>query len=361
MKRILCIVSSLNAGGAETLLMKIYRMLPEDIRLDFAVSEDNGIYEKEVEALGGIIHRVPLRTKHPFKVYKGIKNAVKENKYDSVLKLCDTPIGYFDLLAAKAGGATKLCARSCNASSSESALRKIVNTCLRPAFNRITTVKIAPSDLAAEYTFGKAQVEAGNVNFLNNAVDLSVFRYDADARGRIRAEFSLEDKLVVGHIGRFNQQKNHAYLLEIFERIASMRPDARLMLVGKGELEGQIREKAEERGILDKIIFTGVRKDVPALLSAMDVFVFPSFYEGMPNTVIEAQATGLPAVISDTITKQADITGIVDYLPITLSPEEWAKRALIRADAERADTHPDFIKNKYDIQSTAKEFVRLCT
>lgn len=361
MKRILCIVSSLNAGGAETLLMKIYRTLPEDVRLDFVVSEDNGIYEKEVEALGGLIHRVPLRTKHPFKVYKGIKKAVRENEYESVLKLCDTPIGYFDLLAAKAGGATRLCARSCNASSSESALRKIVNACLRPAFNRITTVKIAPSDLAAEYTFGKAEVDAGRVNFLNNAVDLSVFRFDVQGRERIRAELSLEDKLVIGHVGRFNQQKNHTYLLEIFAEIAAMRPDARLMLVGKGELEQAIKEKAESLGILDRIIFTGVRKDVPALLSAMDVFVFPSFYEGMPNTVIEAQATGLPAVISDTITKQADITGIVEYMPITLPAKQWAEKALEKVSSERADTHPSFIKNKYDIQSSAEEFVRLCT
>jgi glycosyltransferase involved in cell wall biosynthesis len=221
-------------------------------------------------------------------------------------------------------------------------------------------VKIAPSDLAAEYTFGKKAVIRGLVHPLHNAIDLDIYRFSQEARESIRQEFHLEDKLIVGHIGRFNHQKNHMFLLEIFKELSMLQDNAVLMLVGKGELEQQIRAKAVALGIADKIIFTGVRSDVPRLLSAMDVFVFPSFYEGMPNTVIEAQAIGLPCIIADTITKEANITSLVQYLPLSLPPAVWAKKAMDASSNCRKDTRQEFINHKYDIQSAAQAFIHLC-
>ena len=123
MKRLLCIVSSLDTGGAETFMMKIFRGLPSEYKLDFIVSTDSGFYEKEVLSLGGKIHRVPLRTEHPIGTFNAIRKIVKENKYQYVLKLCDTPIGFFDLLAAKTGGASKLCVRSCNENSNKGRIK----------------------------------------------------------------------------------------------------------------------------------------------------------------------------------------------------------------------------------------------
>ena len=131
------------------------------------------------------------------------------------------------------------------------------------------------------------------------------------------------------------------------------------MLVGKGELQDKIKQQAEKLGILDHIIFTGVRSDIPNILSAMDIFVFPSFYEGMPNTVIEAQATGLPCVIADTITKEANITGLVTYKSLEDNPEAWANTVLESIKKERKDTKLDFIKNQYDIQSIVKKFTKI--
>ena len=130
------------------------------------------------------------------------------------------------------------------------------------------------------------------------------------------------------------------------------------MLVGKGELEDKIKEKIKALNLEDSVIFTGVRSDIPALLSAMDVFVFPSFYEGMPNTVIEAQATGLPCLIADTITKEANVTGLVRYMPLK-GPEEWAKEALNMISDTRMQTKKIMIENGYDIESVSKDFVRL--
>ena len=360
MKRLLCIVSSLDTGGAETFMMKIFRCLPKDYKMDFIVSKDTGYYENEVYDLGGEIYRVPMRTEHPIKVYKSIREIVKENNYQYILKLCDTPIGYFDLIAAKAGGAEKICVRSCNASSSETKLRHMVNNILRPLFNHIVDVKIAPSRLAAEYTFGKEEVKKGNVNFLKNAVDIEKYKYSMEKRVKVRREFGIDNfQIVIGHIGRFNQQKNHSFLLDIFYEIKKDKEDAILLLIGDGEKKQEICEKAKKLGINDNVIFTGIRSDIPELLSAMDVFLFPSFFEGMPNTIIEAQAIGIPCVLSDSITREADVTGLLHYVSLKERPDKWGNITLKSVMDARKDTREKMIQSGYDISSSVKEFERL--
>ena len=356
MTRILCILSSLDAGGAETFIMKIYRALPpEKYQIDFIVSVDGGCYTDEVLARGGKIHKIPLRTKDFWGAFRGIQSVVKNNRYDTVLKLGENALSVTDLIAAKLGGARNLVLRSCNAPTGLSTKMRLIHGCLRPLLNAVATVKVAPSQLAAEFMFGK---NSGAI-LINNGVDLDVYRFDEQERNRIREEFGIGQKLVVGHIGRFVTQKNHRYLLRVFQEIHKQRSDAVLMLVGTGDLEPQIRQQIAELGLQDYVIFTGQRFDIPALLSGMDVFVFPSFHEGMPNTVIEAQATGLPCVIADTITKEADITGLVRYLPLAESPEYWANTALINLVEERRCTKEDFRKHGYDIKSVAMELVHL--
>lgn len=356
MKRLLCIISSLTAGGAETFLMKVSRVLPpEKYQFDFIVTSEEGCYTKEVLARGGRIFLIPLRTKNPIRALTCIAKIVRDNHYDFVLKLGDTPIAALDLIAARLGGAKYPSIRSCNARTDLSAKKKIISAILRPVLNGVAASKLAPSMLAAEFTFGKQHAHK-DVCILHNGVDLSVFRYTPEGRERIRKEFSLSDKLVIGHIGRFHNQKNHEYLLKVFQKIRAKRKDAVLLLIGTGEKEHQIRSWVQELGLESDVIFAGTRMDIPDLLSAMDVFVFPSFYEGMPNTVIEAQATGLPCVIADTITADANITGLVQFLSLDASPEMWAQKALAVITAERWDTEPDFLAHHYDIQSVARDF-----
>ena len=359
MKRLLCILDSLDTGGAETFLMKVYRHLDKSkYQIDFVVCKD-GFFDNEVLKSGGKIYKIPLRRKYPIKSFLELKRITKENSYKSVLKLGTRAIIAVDLLSVKLGGAINICVRSCNAISNEGLMDKTCNFLLRPIMNGIASVKIAPSDLAAGYTFGKSAVKKGEVKFLHNAVDLDIFNYDEVGRQNIRLELNVADKLVVGHVGRFNQQKNHMFLLDIFAEIKKKNDNAVLVLVGKGELEGEIKAKIDALGLADSVIFTGVRSDVPALLSAMDVFVFPSFYEGMPNTVIESQATGLPCVIADTITREADITGLVSYISLNETAERWAEVALDKVSDVRMDTRQQFIANKYDIDSTVEYFTEL--
>lgn len=360
MKRLLCIVSSLDTGGAETFMMKIFRGLPAEYKLDFIVSTDTGFYEKEVLFLGGKIYRIPLRTEHPIKTFNAIKKIVKDNNYQYVLKLCDTPIGFFDLLAAKMGGANKICVRSCNANSNEGKLKSLVNKMLRPFFNMITDVKIAPSKLAAEYTFGHKAVNKNEVVFLHNAVDLDVYHYDSRKREKIREELHIKpEQLVVGHIGRFNYQKNHEFLLDIFSSIQSKRKDAVLLLVGDGEKKEEIISKIDRLGLTQNVILTGIRSDIPDLLSSMDVFVFPSFFEGMPNTIIEAQATGMPCILSDSITKEAEITNLLEYLSLSEDCNKWATIAIDSVLKDRPDTREDFIKQGYNIEYSISKLIEI--
>lgn len=359
MKRILCILSALTAGGAETFLMKIYRVLPQDAyQLDFIVSEDNGCYTEEVLRRGGRIFKIPKRTENLYGAMKGITDVVRENRYEVVLKLGNYPIAGFDLIAARLGGAKKLAMRSCNALTGLSAKERFVNALLRLVLNAAANVKLAPSVLAAEFTFGKRHAHK-DVHILHNGLDLNTFRFDPAGRESVRREFSAEDKLVVGHIGRFHKQKNHQKLLEIFAAIRKRRDDAVLLLVGVGELEADIRNRAEELGLEASVIFAGQRFDIPQVLSAMDVFVFPSLHEGMPNTVIEAQSTGLGCVIADTITREAELTGLVEYLSLETSNDEWAEVALTLAARERPNTTVRLIEQGYNIESAAEELLRL--
>lgn len=361
MKRLLCVISGMNAGGAEGFLMKVYRGLDKsNYQMDFCINvREKCFYEDEILAMGGKIYRIPSKSENLKEFKQQLAETVRRGGYDYVMRVTSSAMGFMDLKIAKKAGARVCCARSSNSSDGDGLKAKIAHRLGRLLYRRYVDVKIAPSDLAAKYTFGDAVYARGGVNILHNGVDLTVFRYDPEARKTIRAELAVaEDTKLIGHVGRFDPQKNHMFLLDVFREIHTLDANTKLVLVGKGPLEENIRARAEELGIADSLILTGVRSDVPKLLSAMDVFVFPSFYEGMPNTVIEAQATGLPCVIADTITREAGVTDLVNYLPLT-SPNVWAEQALQAIRAQRADTTAAFVQHRYDIDSVVREFTRL--
>lgn len=361
MKRLLCILSSMNAGGAETFLMKIYRQIDRTkYQMDFCINmSEKCFYEDEILSLGGKIYRIPAKSASLKEFEKQLYNVVNANGYKYVLRVTSSAFGFMDLKIAHKAGAKICAARSSNSSDGGSLKSKVAHRLGRILYGKYVNVKIAPSDLAAVYTFGKKAYESGAVNILHNAIDIDRYGFNADMRCRIRSEFGLsDDTTIVGHVGRFMIQKNHAFLLEVFFEYLKINRKSILMLVGGGELESAIKQKASELGISDKIIFTGVRPDVPALLSAMDVFVFPSLYEGMPNTVIEAQATGLPCLIADTITHEADITGLVHYLPLG-DAGKWADCIEKLPREARVTPIRQFKDNCYDIESVTEQFVKL--
>ena len=360
-KRLLCIIGNMNAGGAETFLIKMYRSIDRsNYQMDFCINTPNEcFYEDEIKTLGGKIYRIPAKSQSLKAFKNGLSDCIKSGDYKYVLRITSSAMGFMDLKIAKKAGAEICSVRSSNSNDGNALKSKIAHFLGKIFYRKYVDVKIAPSDLAAKYTFGKKAYRRGEVHILHNALDLNVYNFDEQARKNIRKEFSITDNVkVIGHIGRFMSQKNHLFLLDVFNEIHKQNQNTVLMLVGKGELEDKIKEKIMALNLESCVIFTGVRSDIPALLSAMDVFVFPSFYEGMPNTVIEAQATGLPCLIADTITKEANVTGLVRYMPLK-NPEEWAKEAINMVSDTRMQTKEILIEKGYDIESISKEFVRL--
>lgn len=362
MKRILCIVSAMNTGGAETFLMKLYRQLDKTkFQMDFCVNETKkGFYEDEILKLGGRIYRIPMKTENMRAFKNALFQTVRDNKYKYVMRVTSNAVGFLDLKIAKKAGAEMCIARSSNSSDGGSRKAEMANKMGRVLYGRYVDVKIAPSDLAAKYTFGESAFRRGEVHFLHNALDLNCYCFDQSEREAVRREFHIQpDTKVVGHIGRFNRQKNHAFLLKIFCVIHGMEPNSMLLLVGRGEMEKEIREQVRSLGLEDAVIFAGIRSDIPALFSAMDVFVFPSFFEGMPNTVIEAQAVGVPCIISDTITREAGITGIVHYESLSDTEEKWADAALSAVKMGHINTRDKMRVGGYDIQEEVRQFTKL--
>lgn len=361
MKRLLCILSGMNAGGAETFIMKIYRNLDRTkYQIDFCINvKERCFYEDEIMSMGGKLYRIPSKTENLIQFRRQLANIVRSNSYHHVLRITSNALGFMDLKIAKKSGAVVCCARSSNSSDGGDFKSILFHKIGKLLYGRYADVKIAPSDLAAKYTFGNKAYENGEVSILHNGIDLAVYRYSPEHREAVRREFSVDKNTkLIGHIGRFDEQKNHMFLLEVFHAIQQTAPDAKLILIGNGKLEESIRQRAAELGITEKIIFAGVRPDIPHLLCAMDVFVFPSLYEGMPNTVIEAQAVGLPCVIADTITREADISGLIEYLPLG-DAAAWAEKALSVAGSNRVETHGRFIEHQYDIESVTEQFTRL--
>lgn len=361
-KRVLCLVSAMNTGGAETFLMKIYRNLDRTkYQMDFCVNvTEKGFYDDEIKRLGGRIFIIPSKSEN-IKAFKTeLSKIVRSYQYDYVLRITSNAMGFLDLKIAKDSGTKRCIARSSNSSDGSGLKMLMAHKLGQFLYSRYVDVKIAPSDLAAEYTFGKHILEQKKVTILHNAVDLEQYSYKVENRVKIRHELGIGEKtLLIGHVGRFSKQKNHEFLIEIYKEIYKRVPDSRLILVGTGELQEEIKDKVKSLNLSEKVIFMGVRADVPSILSGMDVFVFPSFYEGMPNTVIEAQATGLPCIIADTITKEANITGLVKYKSLQASVAEWAKEAIDSMKPDRQDTKKMFIQNGYDINTVTRKFETL--
>lgn len=361
-ERLLCIVGSMDVGGAETFLMKIYREMDRNkYQMDFYVTATNeGYYEEEIKNLGGRIYHSLPKTKSFLKSLNNLRKVVRDNKYKSVFRLSQHSLSTLDLLVAKIGGANNLIFRSSSTSTNRGKASDVLHIMFRWLARIIPTVKVAPSKEAAIFMFGEKYVNKGKVNIVNNAIDVNKFCFDNSKRNFIRRQLGINDEFVIGHVGRFSKVKNHEFLLNIFCEVIKDCPKSILLLVGDGELRQYIENRVQILGVSDKVIFTGIRQDVSDLMMSMDAFVFPSFYEGMPNTVIEAQATGLKCFVSKSITNQVNITGRVEFLSLKNDADFWSHHVLDACgEYVREEAIQKVVDGGYDINSTVKKLKRL--
>lgn len=348
----------MNRGGAETFLMKIDRSLDHSkYQMDFCINvKEKCAYEDEIISLGGKIFRIPMKTESAVKFKKGLYSVIKDNHYKNVLRITSNAAGFWDLKIAKEAGAKHTIARSSNASDGGQIKSLLPHKIGQMLWMKYVDTMIAPSDLAAKYTFGEKNYKDGRVYKLNNGLDLNAYRFDIEKRKMIRMKYNIpKDATVLGHVGRFAKQKNHTFLIQVFASYIQKHPDAYLMLIGDGDLRADIERQVANFGLTERTIFVGQTDEISAYLAAMDVFVFPSLYEGMPNTVIEAQASGLPCVISNTITKEANVTGNVSYLAIDQA-ERWGD-FIAEINLER---RKNVEMSAYDIKEVVKRFIELC-
>lgn len=363
MERLLCIIGQMDAGGAETFVMKIYRALDRSkYQIDFCVSGDGiGFYDTDIQALGGQIHHITRKTKNIVRYARELAAVVKKGKYKRVIRIGDNCFCTLDLWIAFFAGAKVRIMRSSNSAMARKGMLPILHKILRVPMTSIANRKFAPSYLAGQFTFGKRAADSGKVIFLHNALDTQLYRFDVEKREKIRREWEMEDAFLIGHIGRFNHQKNHDFLIDVFYEIWKLRPDARLVLLGKGELEDAIRKKVYKLGLENFVFFAGVRSDVPYILSALDVFVFPSYYEGMPNVIIEAQTNGLPCLISDTITEEAKVTDAVTFASLNETASMWARKTVqISKSVSNREEYSKYMRGKgYEIVDCAADFEKI--
>lgn len=225
-------------------------------------------------------------------------------------------------------------------------------------FSNGATDYIACSRKAAKWLFPLKIYDNNDYILMHNAIPSELYVYDGEVRKKIRAEYNLSDKFVVGHVGRFNQQKNHIYLLNVFKEIKKIKNNAVLMLFGEGELIEEVQKYAHENSI-DDVIFAGMSDQIPSLLQAFDVFILPSFYEGLPFVLVESQAASLPSVASDTITKEVKITPYLQYMSLNKSPKKWAEVAINNAKMKRKSTQELIIQSGFDVDETIKQLDKL--
>lgn len=361
MRRMLCILGSMNVGGAETFMMKVLRSIDrKKFAIDFAVAINyEGVYDEEILSFGCKIYHIKPKSINIIDFIASIYHIVKDNNFVSVLRISQNSTSVIDLIIAKFAGAKRTAFRSSNSNVCGGWLDKIGHLVFKPLVMIVPNIKISPSDKAALFMFGQKCVKNGQVTILKNGLNLDQYSFNMKNREEYRASLNInKDTKLIGHIGRFSYQKNHVFLIDFFKDFQKTYPNSKLLLIGTGELENKIKEYVRVKNV-DNIIFLGARQDIPELLSAMDVFMLPSIFEGMPNTVVEAQANGLPCVISDGITKQVNVTNNVQFLSLAESKNIWIKSVSEsnRISAEEAKTF--LYKAGYDINEVSKLFVKL--
>lgn len=334
-KRVLHIGLDTHLGGIETYLLKISTYVDrEKYDFNFLMYDDiKPCFYKELTSMGWRFYNVTSRRKNYFRNRSDLKKLFKKEKFD-VVHCHLNSLSYITPVRIALRYGCRVIVHSRNAGAISSFKSKILH---KVNYYRLPKKKIrcaAVSDLAGKWMFGE------NADFvvLNNGLDTNKYEFSEEARHSIRQEFNLGNREVILHTGAFRPQKNHSFLIEIFNEYLSYNPNAVLMLVGDGNLKNDIEYRINELNIKDSVVLTGVRYDIPKLLSAADKFLFPSFYEGFPNALIEAEAAGLYCVCADTITRQVQVPEQCEYLSLKAPISEWVRELSVAPVLDRKES-----------------------
>ena len=358
--RVAHIIGKWLGGGVESVVMNYYRYIDRDkIQFDFICDEDStNIPYEEIEKMGGKVILIPPYQKI-IKYHKKLKQVLKDGNYKIVHSHINA-LSVFSLFAAKCAGVPIRIAHSHSTSNKKEWKKNIIKNILRPFSKVFATDYFACSEHAGRWLFGNKEFDKGNVYILNNAIDVDKFKYDENVRKEVRKELGInDDTLVIGHVGRFVEQKNHRFLIDIFNEVHKEKANSILLLVGQGPLMAEIKEKVKKLGLEKSVIFLGQRNDVNRLYQAMDVFLFPSLYEGLGLVLIETQCSGCYCVASSEVPTIANLNKSIKFIPLKVNETEWAKEVIKDANFRLKKSNINIFKEKgFDIRYKSKELIK---
>lgn len=325
MIRVLQCVNDMHRAGLETMLMNYFRNMDRnEVVFDFLSHRPwKADYDDEIAELGGRVYYAPrlYPQKYPayFRFMRSFFN--QHHEYQIVHSHIDA-MSYLPLLAAKRAGVPTRIAHSHN-TGIDPDLKYPLKMYFRHRLPDVATDYVACGAEAGKFLFGDRPFIV-----VPNAVDASLFAYNQEVRNRVRRQLQLGDRFVIGSVGRLTYQKNLPFLVNVFNELVKLYPGSVLLIIGGGEEESALKKRVEKYGISDRVLFLGVRSDVNELYQAMDVFVMPSRYEGLPVVGVEAQFAGLPCVFSDRITQEIKLSSRASFLSLSLPPQQWARHVL---------------------------------
>lgn len=363
---VLVLDTVMDRGGAETMIMNYMRNINRDVvKFDFLTNRDyRAAYEDEIESLGGrVYHMCPMYPSKFHQYKKEVKEFLQEHPEYKIIHSNLEERSYLPLKVAKKMGVPVRISHSHNRPLGINP-KLFVRYYFRFMLKYYNTHMFSCGEEAGNWLYGKKNRD--KVIIMKNAIDAGSYRYNEAVQNEMRKQLGLTDKKVIGHVGRFFPQKNHEFLIDIFDAIHKKEPDTALVLVGGGEtddvLKNHIKEKVAKLGLTDSVKFLGVRDDVEKVVQTFDVFLLPSLFEGLPVTMVEAQAAGLPCVISDRVPVECDITGNVTVVPLDETPEKWADVVINQMNNfEKKDTYSQIVDAGFDIKAQAvwlEEFYR---
>lgn len=352
--RVLHILNSMNPGGTENVIMNYYRNIDlSTVQFDFLLT-DNGFsfFEPEIIGMGGRIYRVPkLRLSNPFPYLFSVNVFLKEHPYYQIVHSHTSSKSFFPLLIAKINSVPIRISHS-HSTSSGNGVAGVLLRVLKPFLRLVATDYLACGEAAAQWLYGKS---VNSVKIFRNVINAERFSYNPSIRTKMRQELGLsEDTLVIGHVARFNYAKNNAFTVDVFKEVLKKFPNSKLLLIGDGYLRKDIEKLVKESGIQGSVIFTGVVPNVYDYEQAMDCFMLPSFYEGLPLSLIEAQTSGLKCFVSEFVPRESSVTDLVSFLSLKDSFSYWADAILSTYGYSRQSSIDQIRVAGYDAKTSSE-------
>jgi len=346
-----------NPGGTESCIMNYCRNIGlEEVHFDFLCFNEYPAYSKEITSRGGKIYCIHGRRKY-FAHCRELKSIFKENKYDGIWSnRCDLSGTVLLFKVARKFGVPLriLHAHSTGVMSSSLRISRMFHEIDKYRIKKYVTDFWSCSEKASAFFFHKDVSRLPTHRIIKNAINANDFKFDGGVtRNNIRKVLGLDDKFVIGHIGHFSPVKNHAFLMQVFNEIYKKEPNSVLLLVGDGRLRSEIENMVKSLNLTKAVLFLGRRHDIPALLNAMDILVFPSKFEGLGIALIEAQAASLRSFASTEVPMEAKITDLLSFIDLKESPEEWAELILAKRDYKRIDMTEEICNAGYNIKTEA--------